>query len=164
MGRGGGGGVESRCAVFGSLPFSVRRTKECQTSMYIPFLVFKIGRRKKIGVVKNFSEKFAFFFKNSRSKKKFFFCFSKFFQEKWFFCHILIQYDLSFHLMFILDVFEERIRFSKIFIPNLGKLLTMKLPNFGSPYEKTKQARVLIIDSTYHWRPKLLFETMYASF
>ena len=82
MGQGG----RIKLAVFGSLLFSVCRPKECQTSMYIPFFVFKIGGRKKNwgwkkGFLKNSHLKF-YSFLNSPSKK---FCFSKSFQEKWFF-------------------------------------------------------------------------------
>ena len=52
--------------------------------------------------------------------------------------------------MYILYVFEAKIRFSKIFIPNLGKFLLSKYINSAWPYGKTRQARMLIIDSTDH--------------
>ena len=50
----------------------------------------------------------------------------------------------------ILYVFEAKIRFSKIFIPNLGKFSLSKYINSAWPYGKTRQARMLIIDSTDH--------------
>ena len=52
--------------------------------------------------------------------------------------------------MYILYVFEAKIRFSKIFIPNLGKFSLSKYINSAWPYGKTRQARMLIIDSTDH--------------
>ena len=39
--------------------------------------------------------------------------------------------------MYILYVFEAKIRFSKIFIPNLGKFLLSKYINSAWPYGKT---------------------------
>ena len=40
--------------------------------------------------------------------------------------------------MYILYVFEAKIRFSKIFIPNLGKFLLSKYINSAWPYGKTR--------------------------
>ena len=134
--------------------------------MHIPFLVFKIGEEnnwvcKKI-FLKNLHLKF--FFQKFSIQKKNFSIFPNLFKKNDYFCQIWIQYDLSFHLMYILDVFEERIRFSKIFIPNLGKFSLWKYAILAWPYGKTRQARVLIIDSTDHWRPKFSFEAMYSGF
>ena len=122
------------------------------------FWCLELLGEKKIGVVKKIFWKIRvskFFFKNSRSKKNFFFLFfQNFSTKKNFLCQIWVQYYLSFHLMYILYVFEAKIRFSKIFIPNLGKFLLSKYINSAWPYGKTRQARMLIIDSTDHWRLK----------
>ena len=99
MGR--GWGVESRCAMFGSLPIFVWRTKECQTSMYIPFLVFKIGGRKKVGVVKKIFWKihiWNFFFQKFSIQKQFFFLFFQIFSRKMIF---FVKFEFSMIWAFI---------------------------------------------------------------
>lgn len=138
------------------LPLDAPRSIRPQCKLV--FWCLKLLGEKEIGVVKKIFLKFAFqnsFFNNSPSKKNFFFLFLQNFSENFFFlCQIWVQYYLSFHLMYILYVFEAKIRFSKIFIPNLGKFLISKYINSAWPYGKTRQARMLIIDSTDHWRPK----------
>ena len=131
--------------------------------MYSPFLVFKIGRRKKKwGCKKNFlkNSHLKFFFQKFWIQKKFFFSFfPNFFKKNDFICQIWIQYDLSFHLMYILDVFEEKIRLSKIFIPNLGKFSLWKYSISACLMEKLDKLECwsLILQTTgdpnFHLRP-----------
>ena len=160
MGRGGRGrglNQDALCSEACHLPPDAPRSIRPQCK-FVFWCLELLGEKKIWGCKKKFSKnsRFKIFFqKLSIEKKNFFSCFSKNFStKKNFLCQIWVQYYLSFHLMYILYVFEAKIRFSKIFIPNLGKFSLSKYINSAWPYGKTRQARMLIIDSTDHWRPK----------
>ena len=156
MGRGGGLNQDAPCLEACHLPPDAPRSIRPQCK-FVFWCLELIGEKKNWGCKKNFlkNSRFKIFFSKILDRKKFFFpVFPKFFNKKNFLCQIWVQYYLSFHLMYILYVFEAKIRFSKIFIPNLGKFSLSKYINSAWPYGKTRQARMLIIDSTDHWRPK----------
>ena len=155
-GPGGGLNQDAPCLEACHLPPDAPRSIRPQCK-FVFWCLELLGEKKIWGCKKKFSKnsRFKIFFQKLSIKKKIFFLFfQNFSTKKIFLFQIWVQYYLSFHLMYILYVFEAKIRFSKIFIPNLGKFLLLKYINSAWPYGKTRQARMLIIDSTDHWRPK----------